>query len=291
VAGERGSIYAEQARLLERRAYPDEQFVCRLASPLCARHAQPGQFVHLRCEEHIPMRRPLSIQRADADAGWIELLFKTHGHGLRALSRHDPGAAVDLLGPIGNGFPAPAAGTLPVLLGGGVGIPPLLFLAERLAAAGGPHPVAFFGSELPFPFELLDSRLPLPGAAAAASIADLERIGVAGRLASAAGQPGCFEGFVTELAAGWLATLPAERLRQCVIYACGPEPMLAAAQALARRHGLASWLCLEEYMACGVGGCAGCTVPLLIDGRPAMKRVCVDGPVFPGPAVYPAAGA
>ncbi len=292
MSSRRGSIFTEQARVLERLACPAEQFIYRLSSPLCARHAQPGQFVHLRCDEHIPMRRPLSIQRADADAGWIELLFKTHGHGLHALSQRQPGERLELLGPIGNGFAPPTPQSLPVLLGGGVGIPPLLFYAERLVAGGGPLPVAFFGSELPFPFSLVDSALPLPGtgAAATANLDLLEQAGVPARLASAAGQPGCYEGFVTELAAAWLARLAEDERRRCVLYACGPEPMLAASQALARRFGLPSWLCLEEYMACAVGGCAGCTVPVWFDGQPAMKRVCVDGPVFPGAAVYPDAG-
>ena len=71
------------------------------------------------------------------------------------------------------------------------------------------------------------------------------------------------------------------------IYSCGPTPMLRAVQKLAQEFAIPSQLCLEEFMACAVGGCAGCVVPVLVDGQRQMKRVCVDGPVFDGAAVYP----
>jgi dihydroorotate dehydrogenase electron transfer subunit len=73
-----------------------------------------------------------------------------------------------------------------------------------------------------------------------------------------------------------------------IIYACGPTPMLRAAQKVAGEFAIPSQLCLEEFMACAVGGCAGCVVPVLVNGQRQMKRVCVDGPVFDGAAVYAA---
>jgi dihydroorotate dehydrogenase electron transfer subunit len=115
----------------------------------------------------------------------------------------------------------------------------------------------------------------------------MESLGVPSRLASAAGFPGCYRGFVTGLAREWLQNLPADELAAVEIFACGPEPMLAATARLAREHGLPCQVSLEEFMACGVGGCAGCTVRVVTPDGPAMKRVCVDGPVFAAETVFP----
>jgi dihydroorotate dehydrogenase electron transfer subunit len=95
---------------------------------------------------------------------------------------------------------------------------------------------------------------------------------------------------VTDLAAHWLGSLDAEALAEAEIFACGPTPMLQATARVARRFGVPCQVSLEEFMACAVGGCAGCAVPVVQgDGSLAMKRVCVDGPVFDASAVYPSA--
>lgn len=285
---DRNTIFVEDARVIEHRAYPGGQFVIRLAAPETAARARAGSFVHLRCEADIPMRRPLSIMRANPQEGWIELLYKVVGAGLKGLSHAAVGDELNLLGPIGNGFGIDPARPRAVLIGGGVGIPPLLFLAETLAGRADLRPQVFFGSELPFPFDLVASGLPVAGVGDAAtdSLALLEELGVPGRLASAAGLPGCRPGYVTDLARDWLETLDDAERDACLIYACGPEPMLLAAKALAADFGLPSQLCLEEFMACAVGGCAGCAVLVDTDDGPAMRRVCVDGPVFDGASVY-----
>jgi dihydroorotate oxidase B, electron transfer subunit (EC 1.3.3.1) len=105
-------------------------------------------------------------------------------------------------------------------------------------------------------------------------------------LASFAGFPGCYEGYVTDLAATWLATLDATELANVEIFACGPTPMLKATAAVARRFNVPCQVSLEEFMACAVGGCAGCAVRVETPQGPAMKRVCVDGPVFDAEAVF-----
>jgi len=114
----------------------------------------------------------------------------------------------------------------------------------------------------------------------------LESFGVPSRLASKSGFAGCHDGFVTELADAWLATLPVERHAEVELFACGPTPMLEATARLARRYSLPCQVSLEEFMACAVGGCAGCAVAVTTDDGPAMKRVCVDGPVFDAYAVF-----
>lgn len=287
----RGTIHSVMSEVLDQASWPGGQYILRLQAPEVASRARAGQFVHLQCATHIPMRRPLSLLGASPTEGWIEVLYKVHGAGLAALAAARPGDRISVLGPIGQGFRPDPARPEAVLIGGGVGIPPLLFLARQLQATGSdPVPRGFFGSELPFPFALSDPALPLPGvpADATASLASVDGWGVPARLASRAGLAGCHDGFVTDLARQWLATLPPDRREGMTIYACGPGPMLRATQRLATEFGLPTQLCLEEYMACAVGGCAGCVVPVVVAGKRTMKRVCVDGPVFDGAAVYPA---
>jgi dihydroorotate dehydrogenase electron transfer subunit len=284
----RGTIHLEDAAILEHRAFPGSQYILRLAAPRCAAAATPGSFVHLTCGPDLPMRRPLSIMRANAAEGWVELLYKVVGHGLAELALRRPGETLSCLGPIGSGFaPRPERPRL-LLVGGGVGIPPMVFLAEALSARGGFEPLVLMGSELPFPFDAAASRLPAPGlpADAKAAMPLLESLGVPSRLASLAGFDGCHRGYVTELADAWLASLDAGRRSQVEVFGCGPHGMLVALAALARRHGVPCQVSLEENMACGVGGCAGCTVLVQAPEGPAMKRVCVDGPVFDAASVF-----
>ncbi len=290
-ASHRGTILLEDAELLGQQAWPGGQFVLHLKSAAIAARAEPGSFVHLGCDPDLPMRRPLSIQRADPATGTVEILYKVVGAGLRALSRLAPGARISCLGPIGRGFAPDAARPRALLLGGGVGMPPIVFLAERLRAAGGPLPLVLLGSELPFPFRPRPSTILVPDipAGAIAAMPLLEEWGVPSRLATLAGFAGCFPGFVTELAAAWLSSLPAAELARVALYACGPTPMLAAVARLAQRFGLPAQVSLEEFMACAVGGCAGCAVRVVTPTGIAMKRVCVDGPVFDANAVFPPA--
>ena len=286
----RGSICLEDGKLLAQQAYPGEQYVIRIEAPKCAARATPGSFAHLTVDDDIPMRRPLSIMRADPQAGWIEILYKTVGPGLAALARRRVGDTLSVLGPIGRGFTPDPLRPRPLLIGGGVGIPPMIFLAESLLAdrRAAWQPLVLMGSEIPFPFQSRPSTILVPGAPAGviACMPLLDGWGIASRLASRSGFPGCFDGYVTDLAAEWLAALPADARGDIEIFACGPTPMLAATTRLAARFGLPCQVSLEEYMACAVGGCAGCAVRVRTAAGPAMKRVCVDGPVFDGYAVF-----
>jgi len=289
----RGTIFVEDAELLTQQEFPGGQFVIRLRAPKCAAAATPGSFAHLTCDPQIPMRRPLSIQRVDAKAGWVEILYKVVGPGLAALSQRPKGALVSVLGPIGNGFKPSPARPRTLLVGGGVGIPPMVFLAESLKERRDAEwqPFVLMGSEIPFPFQARPSTILVPGVpdGVIACMPLLDGWGVPSRLASLAGFPGCFEGYVTDLAAAWLASLDEQALAEVEMFACGPTPMLQAAARVARRFGVPCQVSLEEFMACAVGGCAGCAVPVVTESGLAMKRVCVDGPVFDANAVFPPA--
>jgi dihydroorotate dehydrogenase electron transfer subunit len=286
----RGTIFLEEGRVLDHAAWEGEQYIIRIEAPKCAAHAVPGSFAHLTCAESIPMRRPLSIMRADAQAGWIDILYKVVGPGLAALAKRKAGDAISVLGAIGKGFVPHVERPWPLLIGGGVGIPPMVFLAESLRARTDARwqPLVMMGSEIPFPFRTRPSHIMVNGIpdGVIACMPLLDEWDVSSRLASRSGFPGCFDGFVTALAETWLATLGPEQLAKVEIFACGPTPMLEATARLARRYALPCQVSVEEFMACAVGGCAGCAVRVRTPEGPAMKRVCVDGPVFDAQAVF-----
>jgi dihydroorotate dehydrogenase electron transfer subunit len=275
----RGTLFVEDGELLETRTFPGEQFIMRIRAPKCAAAARAGSFVHVSCDETLPMRRPLSIMRAGTD--WIEVLYKIVGEGLQLLAGKQPGDLINVLGPIGQPFRPDPFRTRPLLIGGGVGIPPMVFLAEAMRE--GPYrPLAILGSEIPFPFALERSAIPTPWIDddIVSTMPLLESWGIATRLTSLAEFDGCYRGYVTDLADRWLQSLGTADKGEVEIFACGPTPMLRAVAALAARHDLPCQVSLEEFMACAVGGCAGCTVEINTPAGPAMKRVCVDGPVF-----------
>ena len=286
----RKTIQLEQAEILSHEAAPASQFTLRLQAPEVARLARPGSFVHLQVDPQRPLRRPISIMRVDRKAGWVELLYKVFGEGTQLLSRRRVGERVSLLGPIGRPFEPHMERPRPLLIGGGVGIPPMVFLADTLREiAGAWHPFVIMGSEVPFPFTARPSQIIVPGVAdgVIGCMPLLEDWGIPSRLASRQGYPGCHEGYVTDLARGWLEGLDEAARKEVEVFACGPHPMLEAVARLAREFRLPCQVSMEEFMACGVGGCAGCVVEVQTDKGPAMKRVCVDGPVFDARSVFP----
>ena len=287
----RDTLFLEEAEILSQDSYPCDQYLLRVQAPQCAARAQPGSFAHIQCAPLQPMRRPLSVMRASPEQGWVEFLYKVVGAGTRLLAARAPGEFISLLGPIGRPFAVHEDRPRPLLIGGGVGMPPMIFLADHLRMQTGFHPLVLLGSEIPFPFRVVPSQFLVPGIPpeVTGSVPLLEDLGTPSRLASLRGYPGCYAGYVTELARHWLGSLEPPGLGEVEVFACGPHPMLAAVAGLAKDFGLPCQVSLEEFMACAVGGCAGCAVPVVTDAGLAMKRVCVDGPVFDANAVYPPA--
>lgn len=287
----RNTLFEEQAKVLMHESYPGNQYVMRLQAPKTAAHAKPGSFVHLQCDPELLMRRPMSIMRADMQNGSIDILYKAHGSGTSRLSKKNRDDTLDLLGPIGVPFKLDNYRKFPLLIGGGVGIPPMVFLAEHIKkTTKNIQPLVIMGSEIPFPFTSRPSRIMVSGMpdGVIAAMPLLEDWGIASRLCSLQGYAGCFEGYVTDLSREWLDSLPTSQLEQIEIFSCGPTSMLQAVARLAHDFELPCQVSLEEYMACAVGGCAGCTVLVRTEQGPAMKRVCVDGPVFEASSVFPA---
>ena len=282
-------IFEEKAEIVDQVKFEADQFVTIVKAEKSSQTAKPGQFAFVECGGDTLLRRPLSYLRSSKEDGTVEFMYKTVGHGLESLSQLKKGDEIKIMGPIGNGFAIPSGKKSAILIGGGVGIPPVLFMGEEIKKInGGIDLVAFFGSEITFPFETCDSDLVMPGLDLSVNktIDDMEKLGIPCRLSSQAGYEGCHLGYVTELAKSFIETLSDGEKTETIIYACGPESMLKAVAKLAKDDQLDCVLSLEEYMACAIGGCAGCTVKVLEDGHERMKRVCVDGPVFDAEQLY-----
>jgi dihydroorotate dehydrogenase electron transfer subunit len=285
---QRETIFLESAEILSHQAFDGDQYVLRVRAPDCASAARPGQFAHLSCDPMLAMRRPISIMRADGEQGWVDFLYKAVGHGTSLLSQRTPGETISILGPIGQPFAIDPNRPKKLLLGGGIGMPPMIFLTEHLKRRASFQPLVLLGSEVPFPFTRQPSKILLPGIpdGVIAAMPLLEDWGIPSRLASLQGYAGCYQGYITELARAWLDSLDEAQRSQVEIFACGPHPMLEATTAVARAYHLPCQVSVEEFMACAVGGCAGCVIEVQTEEGPAMKRVCVDGPVFDAYSVF-----
>jgi len=285
---QRNTVFEEQAEILAHITHPGDQFVMRVRAPKTAANAKPGQFVHLRVSPERALRRPISIMLTNPEKGTVDLLYKAIGEGTHLLSERKAGESIAMLGPIGVPFDLSDTSKRYILIGGGVGIPPMIFAADQISSSSSTQSndkadcIVFAGSEVEFPFALKPSATILPGISGNTilSITSLEERGIACRLASNAGLYGCYEGHVPHLARDYLAALSDKERARCVLLSCGPHPMLHAVAEVGRQFDLPTFLSLEEHMACAIGGCAGCVVKTIEDGEEKYRRVCVDGPVF-----------
>ena len=256
----RDTIFLEEAEILDHQTFEGDQYTLRVRAPEIASHAKAGSFAHITCDPQRPMRRPISIMRVRPEAGEIEFLYKAFGEGTALLAKRQIGEMLSILGPIGRPFELHANRPRPLLIGGGVGMPPMVFVADTIRQQ---HPDFFpfmiLGSEVPFPFIPHPSEFMIPGmpAGVVATMPLMEDWDIPCRLASTQGYAGCFEGYVTDLARLWLDALTEEQRQDVEVFACGPHPMLEAVAQLAREYTLPCQVSLEEFMACAVGGCAG----------------------------------
>ena len=286
---QRNTIFVESATVIHQQAYEEGQYLLRLAMPKTAKTARAGQFIHIQCSDQLLMRRPYSILSVSPEAGWVDVYYRATGKGGELLSTVMSDSVLDCMAPIGNGFTLHEQYPMPLLLGGGVGMPPILFLADQMAQSVFQwQPVALLASERPLPFTVCEAKQTLGYAQASATLNRLEEQGITGRLCSKQSYPGFFNGYIDQLANDYLNNLDHKSRSQVEIFACGPSAMLESVARLARQYELPCQICVEEYMACGVGGCAGCTIKVKEKNQYSMQRVCVDGPVFSAKSVYPA---
>jgi len=223
-----------------------------LEAPYIAKNAAPGQFVQVRCSDGLDplLRRPFSVHRVREKG--FEILYEVIGRGTEILSTKKAGESIDVLGPLGNGF---TLGPPAILIAGGIGVAPLVFLAEELARKK-IKAIVLIGAKTK---------------RAILSEKEFKDIGADVHIATDDGTGGC-KGLVSKLFQEILRTAG-----RTTIYACGPHPMLKCIAGICREKGLECQVSLEEKMACGIGVCLGCAVKMKGGG---YKLACKDGPVF-----------
>lgn len=281
----RDTISVNDCQILAHYKFEADQYILTLESQEISQATRPGQFVHLSVSGMLAMRRPISVMSVDKDNGTFDLLYKIVGEGTRQLAERKIGDIVSVIGPIGNGFEV-TENKIPLLIGGGVGMPPIIAMAQELKGNSLYKPYVILGSEVPFPFDASESKLNGYQSSKFHTMPLLEEWGIPCGLASVQNYDGVYQGYVTGLAKDFLDSLSSDDLSNVEIYTCGPHPMLEAVSKLASEYSIPCQASLEEFMACAVGGCAGCVVEVQTENGPAMKRVCVDGPVFEAQSVF-----
>ena len=281
----RDTISVNDCQILAHYKFEAEQYILTLESKEIAEVTRPGQFVHLSVSGILAMRRPISVMSVDIENGTFDLLYKIVGEGTRQLAERKIGDMLSVIGPIGNGFEM-TKNKIPLLIGGGVGMPPIVAMAQELKGDTYFSPYVIIGSEVPFPFDTSKSTLNGYHSSNLHTMPLLEEWGIPCGLTSLQNYEGVYQGYVTDLAKDFLESLSSHELSNVEIYTCGPHPMLEAVSKLAKKYNIPCQVSLEEFMACAVGGCAGCTVEVQTKNGLAMKRVCVDGPVFEAQSVF-----
>ncbi len=237
-----------------------------ISVPEIVAEAQPGQFVHVKKEPSVNfLRRPFSIADVDIKKGILTLIYRIVGKGTAEYAQMKKGDVLSVLGPIGNGFipkDISAAGGQPLLIGGGVGIAPLIYLS-RVLQEKGQKPVLLIGGKNED--EVFWTKYLKPYADKVYVTTDDGSVG--------------FKGFTVQLMPQILAGHNITN-----IYTCGPMIMMDGIAKLAYEHDIDCQVSMEKRMACGIGVCLGCT----FEGKLTHKRrkVCTEGPVFPAREVF-----
>ena len=261
-----------RVKILYNKKIKGNYFHLVLQAPKITKESLPGQFLHIKVNDAYEplLRRPLSIHRLKGTN--IELLYEVVGRATEVLSHRKSGEYLDVIGPLGNGFNYQLPITnyqLPILVAGGMGVAPLVFLAQRLAKQ---RPMVLIGAKTE---------------KQALCAKEFERLGCKVKVATDDGSVG-FKGKATELLDNILASrfrlhvsgskkhVACSLQRAAQIYACGPRPMLKEISRISKEYNISAQVSLEEHMACGIGACLGCAV----NTKDGFKRVCKEGPVF-----------
>ena len=249
-----------EAKVLEQRLLTDGIYDMWLETEMAA-DAHPGQFVGVYpAGKATLLPRPISICEVDRDRSAIRLVYRVVGQGTAEFTLYQPGDYISILGVLGNGFPLDKAdGKKVLLMGGGIGVPPLLQTAKELKELGRAESVV---SVLGYRNAQTFLRDDFEKAAELVIATEDGSLGTKGNVIDA---------------------IRANALKADVIYACGPMPMLKAIKTYAAENGMKAYVSLEERMACGVGACLGCICKTKeIDGHSQVRnaRICTDGPVF-----------
>lgn len=240
-------------------------FEMELEGDLVQQMEKPGQFVHIKVDDSfdVLLRRPISIAEVNKEEGKMKIIYRKEGQGTKRLSTKQKGEMLDVLGPLGNGFSTEdlKRGDQALIVGGGIGVPPLYELSKQLVQKGVTvtHVLGFQSKSVVF-YEQ-----------------EFKKWGKT-FIATADGTYGK-KGFVTDV-------IKDENLSFDTLYSCGPTPMLQAIETMYPNKNV--YISLEERMGCGIGACFACVCPLKEDETGlSYKKVCTDGPVFrAGEVVY-----
>ncbi|MGE5671293.1 MAG: dihydroorotate dehydrogenase electron transfer subunit [Fibrobacterota bacterium] len=217
----------------------------------------PGHFLTLRITDDTTplLRRPFAFSGFDPASSTCSIIYQKRGRGTELLTSKLPGDTINLIGPLGNPFPNPSDGSKPILVAGGIGVGPMLFLASE-----------YMQKQLPFSF--------IFGCRTKSFIPDLDTFRVINPVICTDDGSAGFKGTTAD----YLKTIEKSIQRTDTVYCCGPHPMLKACHELALRTGSSCQVSVEQIMACGVGACMGCVVKTVAE--PGYARACKEGPVF-----------
>lgn len=259
-------MYEQAVDVLFNRKVTTDTWLLGLRSSEIAGDATPGQFVMIRVRKGVDplLRRPFSICGVKEDGFFV--LYRVVGRGTAIMTEIGEGETLSVLGPLGRGFDLPKANERPVLVGGGIGVAPLLFLGQVI---NDPHTafMAGFGTAVDI---IRPARIGLPPVDLTIATDD----GTAG-----------YAGLVTDL----LQEVIHEKGSvegELSVFACGPKPMLKKVAAMTLALEVSCQICLEANMACGLGACQGCGIHAAPRAGRAYYHVCQDGPVFPVGAIH-----
>ena len=247
-------------KLIEKKAISAGMFSFTILCPEVAELAKCGQFVHVKVDG-CTLRRPISICEINREKGTIRIVFEIRGSGTDRLAMLNIGDDVDMIAPLGNGFSTGIAenGKRVIVIGGGIGVPPMLQTAKEYEKA-----TAILG------FRSYDKVI---------LTNDFNKNGIETIVCTDDGSVGTRGTIAVPLKA------ELEKGDVAAVFACGPKPMLAAIIEMAKEYGTYCEVSLEERMGCGVGACVGCVCKIVRNGEEKMLRVCKDGPVFKGEEV------
>ncbi|MCC8045020.1 MAG: dihydroorotate dehydrogenase electron transfer subunit [Clostridiales bacterium] len=257
-----------RAIILSQEKIASQIYSLWLEAGTIAKNAVPGQFVSVYSNDSgrlLP--RPISICETDPSKGLLRLVYRVAGRGTEEFSGYQAGDSLDILGPLGNGFPLERCpgGKSAFLIGGGIGLPPMVELSKRLQ--GHALVIAGYRDEL-----FLTEELAKNGTL----YFSVEDDSFMSRLSAMQASSHITHGNV-------LDCIRENGLHADVIYACGPAPMLRAVKSYAQQNEIECWLSLEQRMACGIGACLACVCEsTAVDAHSQVKnkRVCKEGPVF-----------
>ncbi len=250
-----------KAKVIENRQIIKDHFRLTLYPEIMIKQPKPGNFFMVSVYDGLDplLKRPISIHRRLGSD--FQLLYRVAGKGTKILSEKKPGDSLEVLGPLGNGFPIKKSNKMNILIAGGIGIAPIFGLAESLIQSKqNENTVLFYGARTKNEVLCIDK---------------LNALGIDPIIATDDGTLGK-KGNIIDVLKRHLKR-DSSPVTSHVIYACGPEPMLKALSAFALKNDIKGHVALEQHMACGVGTCLGCVV----NTTKGYKRVCKEGPVFP----------